>query len=229
MTEEITIKNIPSLEELHLKAESRKKAPPAVYESAELGKLFEALSKAQGEMETAKEDKVNDFLKNSYATLASLIKSSAPYLSKHGLCIIHRIMSNGNGTSYLFTRLCHTSGEWMESRMPLLPTKPDMQGMGSAITYAKRYAYSAMVGVVSGEDDDGNAACVSPKSEINQNPKNITQAQAKTILEYITKMKDESLLDKVLEYYNISKLSYLRQSLFEECVDRVKKYGERDR
>ncbi len=227
MTEEKTITNVLSLEELHKRAENLKQTAPPVYESAELGKLFEALSKAQGEMEVAKEDATNPFYKSPYAALPSVIRSSRPCLNKYGLCVIQRIMANGNGTSYLFTRLCHVSGQWMESRMHLLPLKPDMQWMGGAITYAKRYAYSAMIGVVTEEeDDDGNAACTPPKAKAKENAKPvfITQAQAKTILEHITEAKDESLLNKVLEYYNVSKLSYLPQAVFSECIDRVKNY-----
>ena len=228
MTEEKTITNIPSLEELQRRADSLKQTPPVVYESYDLGKLFEALAKAQGEMEVAKEDATNPFFKSQYADLASIIKSSRSALSKQGLSVIQRIMANGNGTSYLFTRLCHVSGQWMESRMNLLPTKPDMQGMGSAITYAKRYAYSAMIGVVTGEDDDGNAASVPAKAKESAKPVFITQSQAKMILDHITEAQDESLLDKVLEYYNINKLSYLPQSLFRECLNRVKNYGDKN-
>jgi len=226
MTEEKTTKNIPSLEELQMRAENLKQVPQAVYESPELGKLFEALSKAQGEMEVAKEEAKNPFFKSNYADLASIIKSSRPCLSKQGLSVIQRIMANGNGKSYLFTRLCHISGQWMESRMTLLPTKPDMQGMGSAITYAKRYSYASICGISTGEDDDGNRACASAKPKETAKPVSITQSQAKTILEHVTTAHDDSLLDKVLEYYNINKLSYLPQSLYKECIERVKKYGE---
>ncbi len=205
--------------------EEIKNPQPAVYESAELGKLFEALSKAQGEIEIAKEDSLNPFFKSKYSDLASVINASRPYLSKFGLSVIQRIMANGNGTSYLFTRLCHASGQWMESRMNLLPTKPDMQGMGSAISYARRYAYSAMIGVVTGLDDDGNAACSSPKSEETSSTSNITQMQAKKILERLAEINDESLLDKILEFFNISALSYLPQNQFDQCMNKMKNFG----
>ncbi len=212
--------------------ENMKTLQAATYESAELGKLFEALSKAQGEIEIAKEDSLNPFFKSKYSDLASVINASRPYLSKFGLSVIQRIMANGNGTSFLFTRLCHASGQWMESRMNLLPTKPDMQGMGSAITYAKRYAYSAMIGVVTGEDDDGNAACVSQNGgktkSISDITSNITQMQAKKILERLTEINDESLLDKILEYYNISKLSYLPQSQFDHCMNKMNNFRSKN-
>lgn len=220
MTEE----NKCTLEELHTKAEIHKQAQ-SIYESPQLGELFAALAKAQGEMETAKKEANNPFFKRNYADLEAVINCSRPYLSKHGLCVLQPIRVGSSGEKYLCTRLGHSSGQWMESRLPLVQMKPDMQGMGSAITYAKRYAYSAMIGVVTGEDDDGNGACIRPEKKNERTPSFISQSQAKTIGELITQSNDESLLDKVLEYYHINKLSYLPQSAFEECKERIQRYG----
>ncbi len=205
---------------------AKKMAQNPLYESERLEKLFEALSKAQGEMEVAKEDSTNPYFKSQYADLASVIRCSRPYLSKHGLCIIQRVMANGDGRSYLFTRLCHSSGQWMESRMILLLIKTDMQGMGSAISYAKRYSYSSILGIATGEDDDGNGACEKPKKE-EKSLKYISQPQAKTILELIDKNGNGNLLDQVLSYYNISKLSYLAPSLYDQCIRLIQKHGDK--
>ncbi len=204
--------------------------PDMVYESPELSKLYGALAKAQGEMDTAKEDAVNPFFKNTYANFESIVKCSRPYLVKQGLAVIQRVMPPmTDGRNYLSTRLCHESGQWIESKMLLLPTKADMQGMGSAITYAKRYAYAALIGVTTGEeDDDGNAACGrEKKTKKSVSIATITQVQAKNILELVMKFKDENLLDKILSFYKISKLSDLPQSLYEDCLGNIKKKGEK--
>lgn len=126
--------------------------------SIELNELFDALSKAQGEMEEAKTDSKNPFFKSNYADLASIIRASRKVLAKHGLSVIQPVRTFQD-KRYLFTRLGHSSGQWIEGGIPLCPPKEDIQSLGSYITYLRRYCYAAMVGVVSsGEDDDGEKA-----------------------------------------------------------------------
>lgn len=70
-----------------------------------------------------------------------------------------RIIRSGSAGMTLMTRLCHASGQWIESSMTVNPPKQDIQSLGSYLTYLRRYTYSAIVGVVaSEEDDDGEAA-----------------------------------------------------------------------
>lgn len=124
--------------------------------SAELGKLAEALSKAQGQMTFAKKDSANPFFKSKYADLASVMDAIREPLSKNGLAYIQTTKSIGENLT-LVTRLVHSSGEWIKGEFTLAPQKKDAQGYGSIISYMRRYALSAMVGVVQ-DDDDGNAA-----------------------------------------------------------------------
>lgn len=92
--------------------------------------------------------------KFKYAPLDSIVDKIRPVLSKNGLWFVQ--FTDGH---FLFTRLIHLSGEWMESGpMPLLAGSSSPQDFGSAITYAKRYSLSAMLGIVSEDDDDGNRA-----------------------------------------------------------------------
>ena len=213
------IEELPQEEQAYIRQAPR----VTTYETPELGKLYEALAKAQGEMELAIESATNPFFKSNYADLAAIIKCSRPYLVKHGLSVIQRPMANGDGKSYLFSRLCHASGQWIESRMHLTPTKADMQGMGSAITYAKRYAYASIIGVSTGEDDDGNAACsLEKKTKKSGSLATITQMQAKSILEIVSKSAQENLMDKILGFYKISKLGDLLASSFDDCVKTLK-------
>lgn len=126
--------------------------------SIELNELFNALAKAQGEMEEAKTDSKNPFFKSNYADLASIIRASRKALAKYGLSVAQPVRTF-QGKRYLFTRLGHASGQWIEGGIPLSPPKEDIQSLGSYITYLRRYCYAAMVGVVaSGEDDDGEKA-----------------------------------------------------------------------
>lgn len=126
--------------------------------SSELNELFSALSKAQSEFLCAGKDKSNPFYKSTYADLASIVNASRPALSKNGLAVTQCIETE-DGKSYLVTILGHSSGQAISSKMLLIPVDQKPQSMGSCITYFRRYAYAALVGVVvDEEDDDGNAA-----------------------------------------------------------------------
>lgn len=118
--------------------------------------LYKALSAAQGEIENASKNKQNPHFKSKYADLAECINATKEALAKNNLCVIQLINQSEKGP-VLETILGHSSGQSISSITPLIFSKNDMQGMGSAITYARRYALSAILGL-SQEDDDGNAA-----------------------------------------------------------------------
>jgi len=126
-------------------------------QSENINELATALSKAQGEMQAAIKDSVNPFFKSKYADLGSIWDAARPALCAHGLCVIQSTEIVGEKV-VLVTTLAHTSGQWVKSYLPLNPSKNDSQGMGSAITYLRRYSLSALVGVVCDEDDDGEAS-----------------------------------------------------------------------
>lgn len=122
---------------------------------AGIGQLAAALAKAQGEMQPAKKDSENPFFKSSYADLAAIWAACRVPLSSNGLAVLQYV-EDGE----LVTALVHTSGERVDSRMGIQAKKDgDVQSLGSTLTYLRRYALAALVGVVAeGEDDDGNAS-----------------------------------------------------------------------
>ncbi len=123
-----------------------------------VGKLFDALAKAQAEICGATKSAVNPHLKNRYADLAEVWLACRAALSKHGLCVIQTARSTSTGMGIcLVTTLGHQSGEWIRGEMFIPAAKPDAQGLGSALSYARRYSLASMVGVY-GEDDDGETA-----------------------------------------------------------------------
>lgn len=135
--------------------------------SEQTNELFTSLAKAQGEMGTAKLDGRNPFFNNArYATLSSIQEVYRLPLAKNGLGLIQCVESNDQG-HFVVTRLTHSSGQWLESSLKLFITKQDMQGLGSAITYAKRYSVSSLLGISADEDDDGNHAAKSVKKPAN--------------------------------------------------------------
>ena len=127
-------------------------------QSENVGKLAEALSKAQSSMTEAKEDSKNPFFKSNYADLTSVWRACKDSLSNNGLAI-SQVTGFMEGQLFLVTTLIHSSGEWMKGYYPLYLSKQDPQAVGSAITYARRYALAAIVGVCKeGEDDDAEKA-----------------------------------------------------------------------
>jgi hypothetical protein len=121
-----------------------------------INKLSPALVKAQSEMAGAKKSVKNDFFKSKYANLEEVIAVAKEALSNHGLCFIQFPIS-GEGTAGVETIILHESGEFISNQFLLKCDKQTAQGMGSAITYARRYGLQSACGIPS-EDDDGNAA-----------------------------------------------------------------------
>lgn len=125
--------------------------------SEQLDKLAIALNKAQGQLKAAVKDKENPFFHSKYATLGSVWDACREALLANGFSVIQH-GTDVDGKPVLTTTLLHASGQWISGDYLLNPIKNDPQAVGSAWTYARRYGLAAMVGVVTDEDDDGNAA-----------------------------------------------------------------------
>ena len=128
-------------------------------QSSEIGEIAGALAQAQAELPAAIKDSVNPHLRNKYADINSVYTAIREVLPKHGLAVIQTMLPTDGSKAHVRTMLAHKSGQWIagECVMPL-DRQGGAQGMGSAITYARRYSLSAIVGIVTEEDDDGNAA-----------------------------------------------------------------------
>ena len=148
--------------------------------SATIDKIAGALAKAQGAMSGAKKDKTGNVVKDGrvlytygYATLGSVLEAVREPLSKNGLAVVQTTGQVRGAGVCVLTMLVHESGEWFRGRL-WLPVRqgrdqhgnalpPDAQSIGSALTYARRYALSAIVGIAPDDadddaDDDANAA-----------------------------------------------------------------------
>ena len=145
--------------------------------SEQLNELAGALAKAQGSMVAATKDTENPFFKSSYADLASVWEVIRKPLSDNGLSVLQSLDYRGN-VRVLETILLHTSGQYISSYLDLTPKDASSQAIGSAITYARRYALSALVGVCA-EDDDGEGAMgrISPtqKTQVKPEPKPVAK------------------------------------------------------
>jgi hypothetical protein len=116
-------------------------------------------------------DATNPHFRNKYASLDGIMAKVRPVLNKHGLVLtqIPSFVMDGSGgvVPALTTRLTHAeSGEHIEDKMLLLLDKQNSQGLGSALTYARRYSITAFLALVGDEDDDGQAASTpSPRAQ----------------------------------------------------------------
>ena len=125
-------------------------------QSEQIDKLAQALNQAQAVIQPALKDSTNPFFKSKYADLGAIWSVIKDPLTKNGLSVFQGCASR-DGIDYLETTLLHNSGQWIKSEIHLFLMKQDAQGMGSAITYARRYALAAALGVTQ-EDDDGQQA-----------------------------------------------------------------------
>jgi len=125
-------------------------------QSENIGDLAAALAKAQAEVGTVHKDSANPYFKSSYASLAAVWEATRPILSKHQLSVV-QMPSHDEAGYYVETQLMHSSGQWIRSRTYMKPAKDDPQGIGSLISYARRYALQAVT-MICPDDDDGEAA-----------------------------------------------------------------------
>lgn len=137
------------------------------YCSENITELAKALLKVQTQMAPATKDAVNPFIRNRYATLNSVMDTCRSALIANGIWLTQLPMpapdTYPQGHIALLTKLTHAeSGQWQASLTVVPLPKADPQGMGSAITYARRYALTSMLGMIT-EDDDGEAAKLPPK------------------------------------------------------------------
>lgn len=142
--------------------------------------IASALAAAQSQMGKALKDSKNPHFKSTYADLSSVVGACMPALNANGIAVVQPFTDDESGR-YIKTILVHgDSGETLECRVPLIVNKNDMQGFGSAATYARRYGLMAMAGIAP-EDDDGNAAAKAPprdEAPAKPDPKAITAAMS---------------------------------------------------
>jgi hypothetical protein len=128
-----------------------------ITQSNEIGALALALSKAQGVMKHAIKDSNNPHFKSKYADLTSCLEAVREPLSKHGLAIVQLPSRSAEGLVELTTMLIHESGQWIGSTASTRIAKDDAQGMGSALSYLRRYCLMSITGL-GADDDDGEQA-----------------------------------------------------------------------
>jgi hypothetical protein len=154
--------------------------------SEQINELAAALAKAQGQLEGAKKSSNNPFFKSKYADLAECWNTCREALTANEISVIQMPEEiNENGRLNITTMLAHSSGQYISSTLTMTVTKLDPQAIGSAITYGRRYALAAMVGLAQ-EDDDGEKAMERSKDKKSvESPINITSVSENGSVRFI--------------------------------------------
>ena len=168
--------------------------------SESITELAKALNKFQAECSGAKKDADNPFFGSKYANLEAVINCAKSALDNNGLAISQFPVMD-QGYAGVETILMHSSGEWISNTLLLACKKQDPQAMGSAITYARRYAYQSVLGIPS-EDDDGNSATHGKADNQQQAPaqatyQKVSPAQLQELLN-IAGSKNKAGVDQML-------------------------------
>lgn len=142
--------------------------------SESVTELSAALAKAQAGIANAAKEGMNPHFNRTYATLKSVWSVCKTPLTDNGLSVVQSPEVE-NQTVKVTTTLLHKTGQWIESSITMPVKKWDCQGIGSAITYARRYALAAMVGVAPEDDDDDGESAVNHHN--TQPPANQQQQQ----------------------------------------------------
>lgn len=183
----------------------------------ERNKLFEALSKAQAVMKGARKDSDNPYFKSSYADLSSVWEACQKPLTDNGLAVAQTV-DYQDGKIFVVTILGHSSGQYLESRLPLPANITDPQKIGAAITYFRRFGLQAITGVCP-IDDDGES--------IAQRDDNVRAVKG----EYISPQQVAFLADKLrgegetvnklLKHFGIKKFADLPSNLWDKLLKSV--------
>lgn len=196
--------------------------------SENINELATALAKAQGAMSHAVKDSLNPGYKSRYADLASVWEACRKPLADNGLSITQLPEPAETGLR-LNTILMHTSGQFISSKIQMPLMKTDPQGYGSALTYARRYALAAIVGVYQDDDDaqsateQHNKATVQAVQQAQPKPEYASEAQVKAIFAKGSALgMDNTTVVKALnKQYGISKLDELSKRQASEVLQRM--------
>ena len=156
-------------------------------QSEQINELAAALSKAQASITGALKDSANPFFKSKYADLASCWDACRKQLTDNGLCVM-QTTDMVDGVVFVKTTLAHSSGQFICGSLPVKAKDDSPQAQGSGITYARRYALAAIVGLAQ-IDDDAEAAQARDTVYFNPTPVKVdtkaTNACAKLVIEAV--------------------------------------------
>ena len=196
--------------------------------SESIVELSKALAKFQEEVKQPLKDKNNPFFKSKYVPLENVVEAITDVAPKNGLSFVQWALNDENGRVGVATMLMHESGEWIEfDAVHMKADKETAQGAGALITYLKRYSLSAVFGITSDQDDDGNGASG------NKVAKSATQAEIgnlkKEIIAFsklMTEQGKDVKPEQVEQTLNITDYTKLNSEDVKEAVNKLKGWSK---
>lgn len=206
------------------------------YQSKETSELNTSLASAFQEYPAIYFNRQDGYFKNQYADLDKIMAKIRPVLAKHGLCVTNRTILNAEGETVLETRIWHSSGQWMETRARLIPTKNDAHTYASALLHLTRLQIMSILNVtIADNPDDDNAEmqmasarqilAKGTSSNRNYSPKKessepITREQLEE-LEYELQNCPE-FVEEIMDTYRIQSLADLPKSKYRTAITRTR-------
>ena len=196
--------------------------------SESISELSKALAKFQEEVKQPLKDKNNPFFKSKYVPLENVVEAITDVAPKNGLSFVQWALNDENGRVGVATMLMHESGEFIEfDAVHMKADKETAQGAGALISYLKRYSLSAVFGITSDQDDDGNSASG------NKVAKSATQAEIGNLKKEIiafSKLMNEQGKDvkpeQVEQTLNITDYTKLNSEDVKEAVNKLKGWSK---
>lgn len=186
--------------------------------SEQVNELAAALAKAQGQLEGAKKSSSNPFFKSKYADLAECWNTCRKALTANEISVIQMPEEiTENGRLNITTMIAHSSGQYISSTLTMTVTKLDPQAIGSAITYGRRYALAAMVGLAQ-EDDDGEKAMARQEKKDKkpvESPINITSVSENGSVRFINGVQCQ-IQDKNGDWHDVE---FLKIEVLEKLLN----------
>lgn len=196
--------------------------------SESIVELSKAMAKFQEEVKQPLKDKNNPFFKSKYVPLENVVEAITDVAPKNGLSFVQWALNDENGRVGVATMLMHESGEWIKfDPVHMKADKETAQGAGALISYLKRYSLSAVFGITSDQDDDGNSASG------NKVAKSASQAEIgnlkKEIIAFsklMTEQGKDVKPEQVEQTLNITDYTKLNSEDVKEAVNKLKGWSK---
>lgn len=201
-------------------------------QSPEINALATALAKAQAVMGGALKDSANPFFKSKYADLESVWTACRKALTDNGLSVVQTMTFLDGAGIAVVTTMLHTSGQWIRSVLPVMAKDLTPQGIGSAITYSRRYALAAIAGVFQ-TDDDGEAAMARNQHSPQPDTSFVDAARVNKVIAVFDSIKAKDLDEdgECLEIYDMHSELAKEPDLYTAVADALagsKRIGKAD-
>ncbi len=192
--------------------------------SESIVEISKAMAKFQAEVKQPFKDANNPFFKSKYVPLESVVESITSIAPNHGISFVQWASNDDTGRVGVSTMIMHTSGEYIEfDPVYMNADKNTAQGAGALISYLKRYSLSAVFGITSDQDDDGNHASGNtnkPKQQPKARPEQIKDLQDK-IKQAVEIGGDDATEQKVMQWLKISEYDTVTEAQINPMIKQL--------